>query len=273
MQRQPTTHRDQRQPTISASAPLLAPPALDSGQVTGRIHSVETCGSVDGPGLRFVVFTQGCPLRCLYCHNPDCRDLTDGQPTTVDALMAEIQRYQSYMQASGGGVTVSGGEPLLQPEFVAALMHQCQAVGIHTALDTSGFSDLASAQQVLPYTDLVLLDIKSYDPRQFTQVTQVSREPTLRLAHYLHEIGKPTWIRFVLVPGLTDDVENVAGLAQFVATLTNVKQVEVLPFHQMGAYKWERLGYDYLLKETPLPSPELVARVCRQFREYGVSVR
>lgn len=276
MQRPSTTDWDQRQPSggaISAPATLLAPSSADAVEFTGRIHSVETCGSVDGPGLRFVVFTQGCPLRCLYCHNPDCRDATGGHPTTVDALIADIQRYQTYMAASGGGVTVSGGEPLLQPEFVAELMRRCQVLGIHTALDTSGFSDLASAQQVLQYTDLVLLDIKSYDPQRFTQVTQISREPTIRLARYLSQIGKPTWIRFVLVPHLTDDVENVASLAQFVATLTNVERVEVLPFHQMGAYKWEQLGYDYQLKETSPPSPELVARVCQQFREYGVSAR
>ncbi|WP_010476036.1 pyruvate formate-lyase-activating protein [Acaryochloris sp. CCMEE 5410] len=275
MQYHSVPHRDQRSPsgeTISAPASLLAVSSPNSG-LTGRIHSVETCGSVDGPGLRFVVFMQGCPLRCLYCHNPDCRDVTGGQVTTVEALIAEIQRYRSYMQASGGGITVSGGEPLLQPEFVAELMRQCQALGIHTALDTSGFSDLTSAQRVLQYTDLVLLDIKSYDPKRFIQVTQVSREPTLCLARYLHQIGKPTWIRFVLVPGLTDDVENVAALAQFVAHLTNIERVEVLPFHQMGAYKWEELGYDYLLKETQSPSPELVERVRLQFREYGVSVR
>ncbi|MGR3277894.1 pyruvate formate-lyase-activating protein [Acaryochloris marina NIES-2412] len=269
-------HQDQRSPsgeTISDPVSLLAVSSADSGQMTGRIHSVETCGSVDGPGLRFVVFMQGCPLRCLYCHNPDCRDATGGQVTTVEALITEIKRYQSYMQASGGGITVSGGEPLLQPKFVAELMCQCQALGIHTALDTSGFSDLASAQQVLQYTDLVLLDIKSYDPERFTQVTQVSREPTLYIARYLHQMGKPTWIRFVLVPGLTDDSEDVADLAQFVASLTNVERVEVLPFHQMGAYKWEQLGYDYRLKETPPPSPELVERVRLQFREHGVSVR
>ena len=151
MQRLSISYKEQRPSssgTISPPLPFLDPTDSNSGQITGRIHSVETCGSVDGPGLRFVVFTQGCPLRCLYCHNPDCRDVTGGQVTTVGDLMAEIQRYRSYMQASGGGVTVSGGEPLLQPEFVAELMRQCQALGIHTALDTSGFSDLTSAQQV-----------------------------------------------------------------------------------------------------------------------------
>lgn len=257
--------------TSSLSSPSRS--ISDPLQLTGEIHSVETCGSVDGPGLRFIIFTQGCPLRCLYCHNPDCRDHQGGQTTTVEALITDIQHYRSYMDASGGGVTVSGGEPLLQPQFVAELMRQCQTLGIHTALDTSGYSDLASAQQVLQYTDLVLLDLKSYDPQRFTQVTQVSREPTFRLARYLSEIGKPTWIRFVLVPNLTDNVENVANLAQFVATLTNIEWVEVLPFHQMGAYKWEQLGYDYRLQETQPPSPELVARVCQQFRDYGLSVR
>ncbi|MEM9908815.1 MAG: pyruvate formate-lyase-activating protein [Cyanobacteria bacterium P01_D01_bin.44] len=248
------------------AAPSLTP------TTTGRIHSVETCGTVDGPGIRFVVFTQGCPLRCLYCHNPDCRTVEGGHEETVTNLMAEIVRYRSYMTASGGGVTVSGGEPLMQPEFVAELFRRCQAEGIHTTLDTSGFSDLAAAQQVLPHTDLVLLDIKSFDPDLYHRVTHVSQEPTLRLANYLKKIQKPTWIRFVLVPGLTDPQKNVEGLAEFVSTLTNVEWVEVLPFHQMGAYKWEALGYDYRLKGTAPPSQEQVEQVKAQFQRHGLNV-
>ncbi|MEM9809311.1 MAG: pyruvate formate-lyase-activating protein, partial [Cyanobacteria bacterium P01_D01_bin.56] len=180
----------------------LASPPLTT--TTGRIHSVETCGTVDGPGIRFVVFTQGCPLRCLYCHNPDCRTVEGGHTVTIDELLADIVRYRTYLDMSGGGVTVTGGEPLMQPEFVAELLRCCQAEGLHTALDTSGFSDLRAAQQVLPHTDLVLLDIKSFEPNLYHRVTHVSQEPTLRLANYLKEIAKPTWIRFVLVPGLTD---------------------------------------------------------------------
>jgi pyruvate formate lyase activating enzyme len=234
---------------------------------------VETCGTVDGPGIRFVVFTQGCPLRCLYCHNPDSRDPEGGYETSVEALIQEIQHYRTYMNASGGGVTASGGEPLFQAEFVAELFRQCQALGIHTALDTSGYSDRHSVDLVLPHTDLVLLDIKSFDPEIYTHVTHVSLEPTLHLAHYLDQIHKPTWIRFVLVPGLTDAPHNIAGLAQFVAQLTNVERLEVLPFHQMGAYKWEQLGYPYLLKDVQPPTPETVEQVRNQFRQYRLFVQ
>ncbi|MBD2461463.1 pyruvate formate lyase-activating protein [Oscillatoria sp. FACHB-1407] len=236
---------------------------------TGRIHSIETCGTVDGPGLRFVVFTQGCPLRCLYCHNPDCRHPSDGKEATVDDLMHEIQAYASYIQFPGG-VTVSGGEPLMQPEFVRELLKRCKESGFHTALDTSGYTDLEAAKPVLEYVDLVLLDIKSFDPDLYTTVTHVSIEPTLKFARYLNEIHKPAWIRFVLVPGLTDPTPNVEGLADFVATLKNVEKVEILPFHKMGEYKWEQLGYDYQLKDTQPPTSEVVDQTIHIFESRGL---
>lgn len=237
--------------------------------ITGRIHSIETCGTVDGPGLRFVVFTQGCPLRCLYCHNPDCRPPEGGREVTVEELIQEIKKYRSYLRR--GGVTVSGGEPLMQPEFVAEIFRRCHELGIHTALDTSGYVQIEAAKPVLAHTDLVLLDIKSYDPDLYRRVTSVSLEPTLKFARYLSEIGKPAWIRFVLVPGLTDPADNIEGLAAFVATLDNVERVEVLPFHQMGAYKWEQMGYPYALKETPPASPELVQSAIAHFAAQGVT--
>lgn len=241
---------------------------ITSIPVTGRIHSIETCGTVDGPGVRFVVFMQGCPLRCLYCHNPDCRQLGEGKQVTVDALIQEIKTYKSYLR--NGGVTVSGGEPLLQPDFVEELLHRCQREGIHTALDTSGYV-LATSKNLLKYTDLVLLDIKSFDPKIYTEVTHTSIVPTLHFARYLHEIHKPTWIRFVLVPGLTDAPHNVEGLADFMATLSNVEKVEILPFHKMGEYKWEQLSYPYRLKETQPPTPELVEQTLNIFRSRGVN--
>lgn len=236
----------------------------------GRIHSIETCGTVDGPGIRYVIFTQGCPLRCLYCHNPDCRQPNEGKEVTVDELIADIQKYRSYMKSSGGGVTVSGGEPLMQPEFVTEIMCRCQELGIHTALDTSGYVQLEVAQPILNYVDLVLLDIKSFDPEIYHRVTNVSLEPTLNFARYLNEINKPTWIRFVLVPHLTDPPENIQGLAKFVSGLSNVERVEILPFHKMGEYKWEQLGYEYQLKDTPVASPELVAQTKEIFAKYGI---
>ncbi|PNW65204.1 UNVERIFIED_CONTAM: pyruvate formate-lyase 1-activating enzyme [Euhalothece sp. KZN 001] len=242
-------------------------------ETKGRIHSIESCGTVDGPGIRFVIFTQGCPLRCLYCHNPDCRHIEDGKEATIEELITEIQKYRSYMRFSGGGVTVTGGEPLMQPEFVTEIFKQCQALGIHTALDTSGYVPIAAAKPVLDYTDLVLLDIKSYKPDIYRTVTSVSVEPTLNFARYLSEIKQPTWVRFVLVPNLTDSVENIKELAAFVASLQNVEKLEVLPFHQMGTYKWEKLGYDYQLKETKPPSPDLIASTINIFQSYGIEVQ
>ncbi|TVQ08609.1 MAG: pyruvate formate lyase-activating protein [Leptolyngbya sp. DLM2.Bin27] len=245
-------------------------PSVSLPATTGRIHSIETCGTVDGPGIRFIVFTQGCPLRCLYCHNPDCQDIHGGTVTTVDEIMAQIAQTKTYLR--NGGVTVSGGEPLMQPEFVAEIFRRCHQMGLHTALDTSGYVALEAAKPVLINTDLVLLDIKSYSSDLFHQVTRVSIEPTLKFARYLAEINQPTWIRFVLVPGLTDPAENVAGLAEFVGSLGNVERVEILPFHKLGEYKWEQLGLPYALAKTQPPSPELVEQVVQIFRQQSLTV-
>jgi pyruvate formate lyase activating enzyme len=239
-------------------------------KIKGRIHSIETCGTVDGPGIRYVVFTQGCPLRCLSCHNPDCREPHEGKEVTVDELITDIQKYRSYMKSSGGGVTISGGEPLMQPEFVKEIFRRCREIGIHTALDTSGYVQLATAKPVIDHVDLVLLDIKSFDPHIYHQVTNVSLEPTLNFARYLSEIDKPVWIRFVLVPNLTDRPDNIQGLAEFISSLKNVEKVEILPFHKMGEYKWEQLGYEYKLRDTPAASPELVATAKEIFQSYGI---
>lgn len=252
-------------PTFSPSASQSAP---RSNSLTGQIHSIETCGTVDGPGIRYVVFTQGCPLRCLYCHNPDCRHPADGHLTSVDELVADIQRYRSYLRH--GGVTVSGGEPLMQPEFVAEIFHRCHQLGLHTALDTSGYVPLTAAKPVLEVTDLVLLDIKSFNAETYRRVTSVAIAPTLDLAHYLDEIRKPTWVRFVLVPGLTDHPANIEALAKFIATLRVVERVEVLPFHKMGEAKWETLGYEYQLQDTPTPSPEGIQQAIAIFKKYGL---
>ncbi|OLP17627.1 pyruvate formate-lyase 1-activating enzyme [Leptolyngbya sp. 'hensonii'] len=240
--------------------------------VTGHVHSIETCGAVDGPGLRYVVFTQGCPLRCLYCHNPDCRDWVEGQVLSVDDLINDIRNYLPYLHAPGG-VTISGGEPLMQPYFVRELCRRCQEeLHLHTALDTSGYAQIQTVRDVVRFVDLVLLDIKSWDPKTYATVTQVSIRPTLDVAKYLSDIHKPTWIRFVLVPELTDDPDNVNGLADFVATLQNVEKVEVLPFHQMGKYKWEQMGLAYPLKDTPIPTPDQIQQVVEIFRRRGLQV-
>lgn len=241
-------------------------------EIIGYIHSIETCGTVDGPGIRFVIFTQGCLLRCQYCHNPDTRNLQAGKVVTPKEIFEQIKKYRSYMKASGGGVTISGGEPLLQPEFIGEVFRLCKQAGIHTALDTSGFPKFEDAKKVLEFVDLVLLDLKAFYPETYQEVTAVSLEPVLRFTHYLNEIKKPTWVRFVLVPHLTDNLQEITELAQFVSTLSNVEKVEVLPFHKMGEYKWEEMGYEYKLKDTPAASVQQVQQVMEIFKRFGVKV-
>lgn len=241
-------------------------------KITGKIHSIESGSTVDGPGIRFVVFTQGCTLHCLYCHNPDSHNMHDGQEISADEIIAEAEKYHSYMKFSGGGITISGGEPLNQPEFVKEILQKAKALGIHTALDTSGFVDLEIAKTVLEYVDLVLLDIKSFNPHTYFQITHVPLQPTLDFAKYLQAIHKPTWVRFVLVPNLSDDQENMAGLAQFIAQLDNVEKVEILPFHKMGEYKWENLRLNYKLKDTQPPTQTQMQNAITLFRQYNLAV-
>ncbi|WP_058486050.1 pyruvate formate-lyase-activating protein [Defluviitalea phaphyphila] len=240
--------------------------------ITGKIHSIETCGTVDGPGIRYVIFSQGCPLRCKYCHNPDTWNISHGQEITVDELIEDIKKYKSYINFSKGGVTLTGGEPLMQPKFAKELFRRCKEEGIHTALDTSGYIPLENVKEVLKYTDLVLLDIKSFDPDLYKDLTGVSNEPTLKMAQYLSDINKPMWVRYVLVPNLTDNPAHIEALANFLSTLTNIEKVEILPFHKMGEYKWEELGYSYSLKNTPTPSAETIEMAKNIFKKYKLKV-
>ena len=238
----------------------------------GKIHSFESCGTVDGPGIRFVVFMQGCPLRCQYCHNPDTWDTQKGNLMTAADLMTEITKYRSYMNFSGGGVTITGGEPMLQPDFVLEVFKSCKAEGIHTALDTSGFILNDSVKEVLSYTDLILLDIKSINPDTFKRVTSFSLDPVLSFAQYAASQQIDMWVRFVLVPGLTDNLEDVAELGKYIQTLSSVKKIEVLPFHKMGEYKWETLGFDYQLKDTPSPDKALVEEVKSILKSFNPNI-
>jgi len=237
--------------------------------VEGYVHSVETGGAVDGPGLRFVVFISGCHLRCLYCHNPDTWHKKDGKKTAVAQLLNEILLYAHYLKRTGGGVTASGGEPLSQPDFVKALLQGCKLLDIHTALDTNGYLGADADQELLDATDLVLLDIKAWDPEVYKKLTGAELAPTLRFAERLAAMHKPTWLRYVLVPGWTDDLESIAKLAAYAAEL-KMEKVEVLPFHKMGEPKWEALRLPYTLKDTDPPSPELVARVKDIFVGHGL---
>ena len=238
---------------------------------TGRIHSWDLSTGVDGPGTRFVLFLSGCPLRCLYCCNPDTWHMRDGKQVTADEMMREIERYADFLAAAGGGVTLSGGEPLLQPAFAGELLHRSKALGLHTALDTSGNLGERASDALLADTSLVLLDIKSFDVPTYRELTGGALAPTLSFATRLDRLGIPARIRYVLVPGWTDDVAAIDGLATFVATLSNVEQVDVLPFHKLGAAKYDQLGIPFPLRDTPVPDPELTHRVREQFRSHGLT--
>lgn len=242
----------------------------ESPAVDGYIHSVETAGTVDGPGVRFVVFLTGCRLSCPYCHNPDCRKIGNGRLVSSAALLAEIGGYKAYLQHTGGGVTLSGGEPLVQPAFAAALLQGAKDLGLHTALDTSGFPGEHAPEALLDATDLVLLDIKSGLPGLYRQVAGVPLQPTLDFARRLESRGLPVWIRFVLVPGLTDGEDNIRAVARIVGGLANVERVEVLPFHKLGERKWAEMGLTYSLADTPSATPADVERASAIFREQGV---
>lgn len=242
-----------------------------SGEL-GSVHSWELVTSVDGPGTRLTAFLAGCPLRCLYCHNPDTIQMRRGEPVLATELLNRVARYRAVFGATGGGLTISGGEPLMQPEFVARLLRGAKAMGLHTALDTSGFLGAACTDAMLDDIDLVLLDVKSGLPDTYRRVTGRDLQPTLDFGRRVAARGKEIWVRFVLVPGLTDDPVNVEAVADYVAGLATVTRVEVLPFHQMGRDKWASLGMRYELEDTPAPGPELVERVRDQFRSRGLKV-
>lgn len=251
--------------------------AMREGRL-GSVHSWELVTAVDGPGTRLTTFLSGCPLQCLYCHNPDTLQMKDGHPVSSDELLTRIARYQGVFRATGGGITLSGGEVLMQPAFAARILRGAKELGIHTAIDTSGFLGAAATDDMLADVDLVLLDVKSGDPDTYRRVTGRNLEPTLAFGRRLAEMphGPEVWIRFVLVPGLTDDEENVEEVAAYAASLNEimpgtVSRVEVLPFHQMGRDKWAALGREYQLADTQPPTPELTDRVRAQFRAHGLT--
>lgn len=231
----------------------------------GRIHSVESCGTVDGPGIRYIVFMQGCLLRCQYCHNADTWEIGSGKEVTVEEIIKDVQSYLPFMEASGGGITISGGEPLLQIDFVLELFKECKKLGIHTAIDSSGgcYSEEEAFQtkleELMDYTDLVLLDIKHIDSKKHRKLTGKPNEHILTFARYLSDKKKPIWLRHVLVPGVTDGEEDLKRLAAFIETLENVEKIEILPYHKLGVYKWEALGLRYPLQGVEPPTEESVA--------------
>lgn len=251
--------------------------AVRSGEL-GSVHSWELVTAVDGPGTRLTYFLSGCALRCQYCQNPDTWRLPDGLPTPLREVTDRIDHYAPVLKATHGGVTLSGGEPLVQPTFVAEIFRHCRSIGVHTALDTSGFLGAKADDALLDNTDLVLLDVKSGLPETYLEVTGRELAPTLAFGRRLAERGNTIWIRYVLVPGLTDAVDNVAAVADYVQSLQSigaggaVQRVEILPFHQMGESKWKALGLPYALEDTKPPTGDLIDRVRSQFADRGLTV-
>ena len=240
---------------------------------TGSLHSWDVSTGVDGPGTRFVAFLAGCPLRCQFCHSPDTWYRRSGHPVTADDLMHSIRRYERFIKVAGGGVTLSGGEPLQQPAFAAEVLRRCHEMRLHTALDTSGFLGARADDELLSAVDLVLLDIKAGDPVTYRQVTRTGRlSPTVRFAHRLAEKGIAIWVRFVVVPGLTDDPTNVDAVAAIAEDVPTVERVEVLPFHRLGAPKYAALGLPFPLADTQPPTAATIERVRTQFRDHGLTV-
>jgi pyruvate formate lyase activating enzyme len=241
-------------------------------KLTGKLHSFESCGTVDGPGIRFIVFTQGCPLRCKYCHNPDTWDLKDAKyERDIEFTINEIKKYKPFFR-NGGGLTVTGGEPFVQMNYIEALFKRAKEEGIHTAVDTSGYIFNDRVKEVLEYVDLVLLDIKSINPDTYKELTGVELENTLKFAEYLDSIGKPVWIRHVVVPGITDKKENLEKLADYISKLKNVEKIELLPFHQLGTHKWEEMNLEYPLKDVKEPNAEDMKDARQIFRDKGLNV-
>lgn len=237
----------------------------------GSIHSWELVTAVDGPGTRMTIFLNGCPLRCLYCHNPDTLNMRDGQPIESDELLHRIKRYRRIFRTTGGGITLSGGEALMQPAFTARILRGAREMGIHTALDTSGFLGAMATDEMIEDTNLVLLDVKSGDPDTYRKVTGRDLQPTISFGDRLAQHGTEVWVRFVLVPGLTDDPDNIDRVGRIVEKWPNVSRLEVLPFHQMAIDKWKNLGMTYTLEDVKPPSVEHVDKVREQLRRFDIA--
>jgi pyruvate formate lyase activating enzyme len=243
--------------------------ALASGDM-GLLHSFTTGATVDGPGMRVVAWTTGCTWRCLYCHNPDTWTMTNGMAVTVTRAAEELRKYRRGLKVMSGGLTISGGEPLMQHRFVVKLFAAAKAMGIHTALDTNGYYGDRLSDADLGVVDLVLLDIKAWNPERHRRLTGMDVGPTLAFARRLADRRRPVWVRYVLVPGLTDELEEIQQIASFASGLGNVERIDVLPFHQMGKFKWHQLGIPYTLENVSPPENDQVERACAVFRAAGL---
>jgi len=272
-----------QQPTLEAESPYAlrvnlgrgvpesdVRSALASGDM-GFLHSFTTGSTVDGPGVRVVAWTAGCMWRCVYCHNPDTWTMSNGIPVTIAKATEELRKYRHGLKVMSGGLTISGGEPLMQHRFVVKLFTAAKQMGVHTALDTNGFYGDRLTDADLETIDLVLLDVKTWDAERHRRLTGMDNAATLEFGRRLAARKRPIWLRYVLVPDLTDDPEDIGKTAAFAAGLGNVSRVDVLPFHQMGRYKWEKLGLAYQLQDSPPPSSEIVERALSIFRNAGLT--
>jgi pyruvate formate lyase activating enzyme len=257
---------------ISPDAPDEADLRDEEGAF-GYVHSYESSSRYDGPGLRVVLFVSGCLLRCSYCHNPDTWHLKDGTCVSAQQVIDRLRTFLPALLSLDGGLTISGGEPMVQAAFTRRILAAAKQMGLHTAIETSGFLGHRADDRFLSVLDLVLLDIKSGDPDTYRKATGRDLAPTLRFAERLAAIGKPVWARFTLVPGLTDDPANVEKIARFLAPMKNVEWIEVQPFHQLGAFKWTAMKLDYQHANTVAPAPDVVKRVLEQFRAAGCRAR
>lgn len=237
----------------------------------GNIHSFESFGTKDGPGIRFVLFLQGCPLKCLYCHNVDTWSTkTKRMQMSASEVMHEIMKVKGFIKT--GGVTISGGDPLLQIDFVEELIDLCIQNNIHTAIDTSGFILNDRVKEVIKKADMILLDLKHIDPKKYRLLTSVDLKNTLAFMDYLKEINKRVWMRYVLIPGYTNDNEDLHNWAKYVSKFENIERVDILPFHQMAIHKWENAGIEYLLKDTPTPTKDQIIEAEDIFKSYGLNI-
>jgi len=243
--------------------------ALESGD-WGFMHSFTTGSAVDGPGVRVVGWLTGCQFRCVFCHNPDTWKLSNGMPVTVERAVEQVKRYRHSLKTMRGGLTISGGEPLMQHRFVLKLFDGVRAAGIHTTLETNGYLGARLTDDDLQRIDLVMLGLKAFDPALHRELTGVENAPVHEFARRLAAKKRPAWVRFVVVPGWTDNIDEAGRMADFVAGLGNVERVDVLPFHQMGRFKWERLGMEYRMRDAVAPSAEIVQKIAGRFREAGL---
>ena len=214
--------------------------------IKGKVHSIESAGLLDGPGIRTVVFFQGCKLRCIYCHNPDTWIEEQGEEIEVEDLFRKIQRFKPYFEKSGGGVTFSGGEPLLQPEFLISILKRCKEDGIHTAIDTAGYG-VGMYDEILRYTDLILLDIKNVDDEGYIEITGKSKKGFDEFLVSVQNSDIPLWIRHVVVPGITDSIEHIVKLANIMKKINKIEKIELLPYHTLGKEKYKKMGLSYKL--------------------------